>query len=272
MLRHQRSVLVAPILLELRAREIGLAAQDKDQTNHLHLLDSTAGSQRLSHASDLARTSAIVPAPDPAAAEPQFRRAFRPGGEGGETMIVIKVGGGKDIDVDAVCDDLAAMRQAGREVLLVHGGAETTNDVATALGHPPQFLESESGTPAGAPTAARSRSSRWSTAASSTRCGSRSSRAGHPGGGALGSRRPHLRRWPQGHAARADGDAAPGAARRLDRHRRSGQHRPAAAPARRRLPPGARRRRAPPSAARRSRSMAIAPRPRSPLRSRPRRW
>ena len=46
-------------------------------------------------------------------------------------MIVIKVGGGKDIDVDAVGDDLAAMRQEGREILLVHGGAETTNDVAT---------------------------------------------------------------------------------------------------------------------------------------------
>jgi acetylglutamate/LysW-gamma-L-alpha-aminoadipate kinase len=60
-------------------------------------------------------------------------------------MIVIKVGGGKDIDVDAVCDDLAALRRTGRELLLVHGGAETTNEVATALGHPPQFVESESG-------------------------------------------------------------------------------------------------------------------------------
>jgi acetylglutamate/LysW-gamma-L-alpha-aminoadipate kinase len=29
--------------------------------------------------------------------------------------------------------------------LLVHGGAETTNDVATALGHPPEFVTSESG-------------------------------------------------------------------------------------------------------------------------------
>jgi len=60
-------------------------------------------------------------------------------------MIVIKVGGGTDIDVDAVCDDLTALRRDGREVLLVHGGAETTNAVATALGHPPQFVESESG-------------------------------------------------------------------------------------------------------------------------------
>jgi hypothetical protein len=37
------------------------------------------------------------------------------------------------------------LRQAGRELLLVHGGAETTNEVAEALGHPPQFVTSESG-------------------------------------------------------------------------------------------------------------------------------
>ena len=60
-------------------------------------------------------------------------------------MIVIKVGGGKDINIDAVCDDLAELRQEGREMLLVHGGAETTNEVATALGHPPEFVKSESG-------------------------------------------------------------------------------------------------------------------------------
>ena len=60
-------------------------------------------------------------------------------------MLVVKVGGSKDIDVDAVVDDVAALRQAGRELVLVHGGAETTNEVATALGHPPEFLTSESG-------------------------------------------------------------------------------------------------------------------------------
>ena len=31
------------------------------------------------------------------------------------------------------------------ELLLVHGGAETTNEVAEALGHPPKFVTSESG-------------------------------------------------------------------------------------------------------------------------------
>jgi acetylglutamate/LysW-gamma-L-alpha-aminoadipate kinase len=60
-------------------------------------------------------------------------------------MIVIKVGGGKELNIDAVVADLAALRGAGRELLLVHGGAETTNEVAEALGHPPEFVTSESG-------------------------------------------------------------------------------------------------------------------------------
>ena len=60
-------------------------------------------------------------------------------------MIVVKVGGGKDLNVDAVVSDLAALLAEGKQVLLVHGGAETTNEIATALGHPPQFVISESG-------------------------------------------------------------------------------------------------------------------------------
>lgn len=60
-------------------------------------------------------------------------------------MIVIKVGGGKDLNIDAVVADIAALRASGQELLLVHGGAETTNEVAEALGHPPQFVTSESG-------------------------------------------------------------------------------------------------------------------------------
>lgn len=60
-------------------------------------------------------------------------------------MIVIKVGGGKDLNIDAIVADIAALRAAGQDLLLVHGGAETTNEVAEALGHPPQFVTSESG-------------------------------------------------------------------------------------------------------------------------------
>jgi [amino group carrier protein]-L-2-aminoadipate 6-kinase len=60
-------------------------------------------------------------------------------------MIVVKVGGGKDLDVQAIVDDIASLRAAGRQMILVHGGAETTNDVAAALGHSPEFVTSESG-------------------------------------------------------------------------------------------------------------------------------
>lgn len=60
-------------------------------------------------------------------------------------MIVVKVGGGVDLDIDAIVADIASLRTAGRELLLVHGGAETTNAVAEALGHPPEFVTSESG-------------------------------------------------------------------------------------------------------------------------------
>ena len=60
-------------------------------------------------------------------------------------MLVIKVGGGKDLNIDAIVSDIVALRQAGRDLILVHGGAETTNEVAEALGHPPQFITSESG-------------------------------------------------------------------------------------------------------------------------------
>ena len=42
-------------------------------------------------------------------------------------MIVIKVGGGKDLNIDAAVADIAALRSAGKEIVLVHGGAETTN-------------------------------------------------------------------------------------------------------------------------------------------------
>jgi acetylglutamate/LysW-gamma-L-alpha-aminoadipate kinase len=60
-------------------------------------------------------------------------------------MIVVKVGGGKELNIDAIVADIAALRAAGTDLLLVHGGAETTNEVAEALGHPPQFVTSESG-------------------------------------------------------------------------------------------------------------------------------
>lgn len=60
-------------------------------------------------------------------------------------MLTVKVGGGTSLDVDAIVADIVALRAAGTDLLLVHGGAQTTNQVAEALGHPPQFVTSDTG-------------------------------------------------------------------------------------------------------------------------------
>ena len=49
-------------------------------------------------------------------------------------MIVVKVGGGTSLNIDAVVADIVSLRAKGTELLLVHGGAQTTNQVAETLG------------------------------------------------------------------------------------------------------------------------------------------
>jgi len=59
--------------------------------------------------------------------------------------LVLKVGGSEGIDLDALCDDVAALHRDGVPLVLVHGGSAETNRVAEALGHPPRFITSPSG-------------------------------------------------------------------------------------------------------------------------------
>jgi acetylglutamate/LysW-gamma-L-alpha-aminoadipate kinase len=60
-------------------------------------------------------------------------------------MIVVKVGGGKGIPLDAVCEDVQVVVQGGARLLLLHGGSHETNMLSTALGKPPRFVTSISG-------------------------------------------------------------------------------------------------------------------------------
>jgi acetylglutamate/LysW-gamma-L-alpha-aminoadipate kinase len=60
-------------------------------------------------------------------------------------MLVVKVGGRKGLDYDAVCADVAQLFKEGQKLVLVHGGSYQTNVVAEQLGHPPQFVTSVSG-------------------------------------------------------------------------------------------------------------------------------
>ena len=60
-------------------------------------------------------------------------------------MIVVKVGGSEGIDYDALCADIAQLREAGQSLVLLHGGSHETNVLAERLGHPPRFVTSPSG-------------------------------------------------------------------------------------------------------------------------------
>ena len=60
-------------------------------------------------------------------------------------MIVVKVGGGAGIDVDAVLSDVAQMWKDGQRVVLVHGVSDETNQLSEKLGIPPRFVTSVSG-------------------------------------------------------------------------------------------------------------------------------
>lgn len=60
-------------------------------------------------------------------------------------MLVVKVGGSRGIDYDAVCADLAVLMARGIRAILVHGGSEETNRLSEKLGRPPRMVTSVSG-------------------------------------------------------------------------------------------------------------------------------
>lgn len=57
-------------------------------------------------------------------------------------MLVVKLGGGKDLDTASVLADLARLTEPW---VLVHGGNAELNDVSEKLGHTPRFVTSPSG-------------------------------------------------------------------------------------------------------------------------------
>ncbi len=60
-------------------------------------------------------------------------------------LIVIKIGGGKGIDVLPLLTEIAELVRSGTRVVLVHGGSHETNTISDLLGHPPRFLTSPLG-------------------------------------------------------------------------------------------------------------------------------
>jgi len=60
-------------------------------------------------------------------------------------MFVLKIGGSHGINYNLIADDIAEVTKNGTQMVVVHGASALTNEVATALGHPPQFVTSVSG-------------------------------------------------------------------------------------------------------------------------------
>ena len=60
-------------------------------------------------------------------------------------MIVVKVAAARRSTSTLSSPTSWRSARQGTELLLVHGGAQTTNAVAEALGHPPEFVTSETG-------------------------------------------------------------------------------------------------------------------------------
>jgi acetylglutamate/LysW-gamma-L-alpha-aminoadipate kinase len=60
-------------------------------------------------------------------------------------MIVVKLGGNGDLDVDSACQDVAQLVGRGEQAVVVHGGSAETNRLSELLGHPPRFVTSVSG-------------------------------------------------------------------------------------------------------------------------------
>jgi acetylglutamate/LysW-gamma-L-alpha-aminoadipate kinase len=60
-------------------------------------------------------------------------------------MIVVKIGGSRGIDLDAVCADAAALIQAGESIVLVHGAGKEADELGEQLGRPARHVTSPQG-------------------------------------------------------------------------------------------------------------------------------
>ncbi len=60
-------------------------------------------------------------------------------------MILLKIGGGKGINLDFICQDVAALIAKGEQIVIVHGASATRDEIAEKLGTPTKTITSPSG-------------------------------------------------------------------------------------------------------------------------------
>ncbi len=55
-------------------------------------------------------------------------------------MILIKIGGGKQINYDFICEDIASLVKQGEEVIIIHGASAKRDEIANDLGIPTKII------------------------------------------------------------------------------------------------------------------------------------
>ncbi|VVA44170.1 (LysW)-aminoadipate kinase [Candidatus Roizmanbacteria bacterium] len=60
-------------------------------------------------------------------------------------MILIKIGGGKKINLDYICEDIKTLIDQGEKVVLVHGASVIRDEIAKKMGMPTRTITSPSG-------------------------------------------------------------------------------------------------------------------------------
>jgi acetylglutamate/LysW-gamma-L-alpha-aminoadipate kinase len=69
----------------------------------------------------------------------------RPDGGTDAAPVVVKIGGARAVDPEGAIGDIAALVDAGREVVVVHGGSTAVDDTLEALGEEPTYVETPGG-------------------------------------------------------------------------------------------------------------------------------
>ncbi|MBI3914547.1 MAG: [LysW]-aminoadipate kinase [Chloroflexi bacterium] len=60
-------------------------------------------------------------------------------------MIVLKIGGSRGIDLDAVCADVAALTKTGKQIVVMHGAGNEADALGDKLGTPAKHVTSPQG-------------------------------------------------------------------------------------------------------------------------------